>query len=306
MNDEFGLHPSTLITGNPKKNWTYHTFYKPNKKGELPANRVFIQSLYGDNPYTAESYGKQLSLITDKATKERLMLGNWEYDDDPSVMMDYDAITDIWSNTVDYSEHKFLTADIARFGQDKTVIYCWKGFEAYKTITLNKSSIDNTAIRIRDLLRSEKIPYSCAIADEDGVGGGVVDILKIKGFVNNSSPLDNPKTFQKENYQNLKTQCYYMLADKVNKREIAVRCDDAAERERTEEELEQIKTKDADKDGVLKIVPKEEVKELIGRSPDNSDGIMMRMWFELKQSGKMKAKQHIPQGLARSLHSFSE
>jgi phage terminase large subunit len=35
-------------------------------------------------PHTAEEYGKQLATITDKATRERLMFGNWEYDDDPS------------------------------------------------------------------------------------------------------------------------------------------------------------------------------------------------------------------------------
>jgi len=36
-----------------------------------------------------------------------------------------------------------------------------------------------------------------------------------------------------------------------------------------------------DKDGKLKIVGKDEVKEAIGRSPDTGDTFIMRMWFEL-------------------------
>ena len=45
-------------------------------------------------------------------------------------------------------------------------------------------------------------------------------------------------------------------------------------------ELEWVKSKDMDKDGKLKLVGKDVVKENIGRSPDYSDMIMMRMWFE--------------------------
>ena len=47
------------------------------------------------------------------------------------------------------------------------------------------------------------------------------------------------------------------------------------------EEFAQIKQKDMDKDGKLKIVGKDEVKEALGRSPDAADTFLMRMWFEL-------------------------
>jgi hypothetical protein len=48
------------------------------------------------------------------------------------------------------------------------------------------------------------------------------------------------------------------------------------------EELEQVKQKDMDKDVKKSVVPKEKVKELLGRSPDFSDTLMMRQYFELK------------------------
>lgn len=282
MNTEFDLKPTMSITGNPKKNWTYKLFYKPFKEGTLPSNMRFIQSLYTDNKHTADSYGKQLAGVTDKATKERLMYGNWEYDDDPATMMNFDAITDIFTNTVPEGQ-KYITADIARFGSDKTVIMVWNGLTAYKIVTKRKQGIDDTKADIRQIAQEEGVPYSNIIADEDGIGGGVIDGMPgIKGFVANRIPFEDKNTEKPENYQSLKAQCTYKLAEYVNNHKIAVRTEDSSVKEYLTEELEQIKTKDSDKDGKLKIIGKEEIKEIIGRSPDYSDNLMMRMFFEFE------------------------
>ena len=45
--------------------------------------------------------------------------------------------------------------------------------------------------------------------------------------------------------------------------------------------MEQVKQKDIDKDGKVALVSKDVVKEMIGRSPDEWDSIMMRYYFEL-------------------------
>jgi len=288
LNNEFNLFPSKmLITCNPKKGWLYRDVYKPHKLGELPQEYAFIQSLYQDNPYTAKEYGKNLAGIKDLATKQRLMYGNWEYDDDPGALIRFENIIDLFTNSVKKEEHKYLTCDVARFGQDTTVMYLWQGMKIFKIIVYKKQGLDKTAQAIRDLAFEEKIPYSHIIVDEDGVGGGVVDILSgIKGFVGNSTPLLNPETQEKENYRNLRTQCYYILADQINRHRIAIETQDSKFKEMLTEELEQVKAKDLDKDSKLLLVPKDEVKELIGRSPDYSDCLMMRMWFLLKMTGE--------------------
>jgi hypothetical protein len=48
-----------------------------------------------------------------------------------------------------------------------------------------------------------------------------------------------------------------------------------------------LKTYESDKDGKLRILPKEKIKEHIGRSPDWLDVFIMRMYFEtvLRTSG---------------------
>ena len=120
--------------------------------------------------------------------------------------------------------------------------------------------------------------------DEDGIGGGIVDHLKgIKGFMANHRPFKNPVTHEVENFENLKAQCAYKLADLVNTRQIRVTNDSDSERQMLIEELEQIKSRDGDKDGKRKIEPKDEVKRAIGRSPDYGDCFIMRMFFELQK-----------------------
>jgi hypothetical protein len=58
-------------------------------------------------------------------------------------------------------------------------------------------------------------------------------------------------------------------------------CDDSTVKEVTSEEMEQVKQKDIDKDGKITLIGKDKVKEMIGRSPDEWDSIMMRYFFEL-------------------------
>ena len=117
-----------------------------------------------------------------------------------------------------------------------------------------------------------------APAHEAGVGGGVVDILKCKGFVNGSRPFTEKG--KKVEYNHLKSQCYFHLAERINKGEIYLTS--KANEDEIIEELEQVKRDNVDKDGKLSILPKDKVKEILGRSPDFSDALMMRMYFEFK------------------------
>lgn len=294
LNDKYGILGKILITCNPKKNWLYTEFYKPWKEKKLLPNRKFLQSLIDDNPKNEEGYKQKLLALKDKVKKQRLLYGSWEYEDDPSALIDFDAIADLFTNTVEQSDEKFITADIARFGSNFTVIYCWRGMEIYKVYVRRKQAINITADLIRTIATKERVPFSCIVVDEDGVGGGVVDnLMGIRGFIANSSPLEdiriNEKSENVPNYRNLKAQCGYMLAEEINNHRAAVRpeivdCDEKIDfEELLTEDLEQIKAKNIDADDrKLDLLPKERVVELLGRSPDFGDAMIMRMIFFLK------------------------
>ncbi len=292
-NDEFGIRPTLALTGNPKKNWTHSTFYTPWKKGALPPGYAFIQSLYGDNPYTAAEYEKSLANIRDKTLRDRLKEGIWDYDESPGTLFDYDSVNDLWTNTLPAvtESDKFMTIDTARFGQDKIVFYFWKGFNLYKKEVYFKQSIVTTAQRVKDGARRENVPFSHIVADDDGVGGGVVDIcLGINGFVNNSTPLPNESAryeyLEKQNFANLKTQCAYIMAQKVKKHEVAITIDnpDTEFMEELPQELGQFIIKNPENDTIkMALIPKPEMKQSLGRSPDYADAFIMRAYFTLKR-----------------------
>ena len=274
---EFGLIPKLLMTCNPAKNWTYTDFYKPNRDGNLPTHRKFIQALLSDNPHISEHYRNNL-LGLDKVSKMRLLEGEWEYDDDPTKLINFDAIVDIFNNSHVETGLRCITADVARLGSDKAVVIVWDGLQVVEINTMDISKINEIAEVIKSFQNKYQIPNRNVIADEDGVGGGLIDFMGIRGFVNNSTALN------KENYTNLKSQCYYKLANYINDSKIWIKPNQY--KDEIIEELEQVKTYKIDSDTKLRILPKDKVKENLGRSPDFSDTLMMRMYFELTPQQK--------------------
>ena len=275
--DQNELVPKILYTCNPAKNWTYSEFYKPQQDGSIGNNKRFIASLIDDNPFISKHYKENL-LTLDTVSKERLLMGNWEYSNDPSQLIDYDNILNSFTNSFVSNGNPFITCDVARFGSDTTVIGVWSGFRV-KFHQYSGKSVVEVADLIKGLQLENKVPLSNIVVDEDGVGGGVVDILRCKGFVNNSTALKNPVTHNKENFDNLKSQCYFKLAELMNKNEIYIQAD-GRQKQQIIEELEQVKQKSVDNDSTKGIIPKDKVKALIGRSPDFSDCLAMRMYFE--------------------------
>lgn len=274
--DDYGLIPKMLMTCNPAKNWVYTQYYRPAKDGTQKPHRKFIQSLVDDNEYISKYYKTQLETL-DELSKQRLLFGNWEYDSTKDSLIEYDAILNMFSQK-GVAGDKYISCDVARFGADKTVIMLWEGLHIINIRTLLKSAVNDVVEAVRQLQKEYQVNLRNIIVDEDGVGGGVKDFLRCQGFTNNARALKS------ENYQNLKTQCYYKLADKINKGQVGIVCPDVNVKNQIIEECEQVRTKDADKDNKLQIIPKDTVKAILGRSPDYSDALAMRMYYEIDQN----------------------
>ena len=271
--DDYNIIPKLLMTCNPSKNWVYTQYYRPAKENKQKPYRRFIQSLVDDNEYISKYYKTQLQTL-DELSKQRLLFGNWEYDATKDSLIDYNSIISLFENK-GMTGDKYITCDVARFGADRTVIMYWEGLHLKYVRTLLKSAVNDVVEEIKKLQQENKVNLRNIIVDEDGVGGGVKDYLRCIGFVNNARPLKN------ENYQNLKTQCYYKLADNINKGQIGISCNNINTKNDIIEELEQVRTKDADKDNKLQMISKDTVKDIIGRSPDYADALAMRMYYEI-------------------------
>lgn len=264
-----------LCTFNPKKNWVDSTFYRPFANGIESDSIKFVYALPTDNPYLPADYIKRLYELKDEATKQRLLFGNFDYDDDPTALLEYSQINAIWGKQIKRGR-KYITADVARYGSDKAVIMVWDEFTVLEIVTFDISSTIQIENTIRALATKNSISMNSVVVDDDGVGGGVVDHLRCNGFVNNSKAVN-------QNYSNIKSECGYKLAELFAQIGCVATIDESV-RQTIETELGQLKTYDSDKDGKLKILPKEKIKENIGRSPDYLDNFIMRMFFECKHT----------------------
>jgi len=203
-----------------------------------------------------------------------------EASEDDGQLITNESIMKVFSNTHIESGIKYITADIARLGKDKTVIKLWDGWRVEKIIEMATSTVNESVSSINALAAENNVNSSNIIVDEDGVGGGVKDYLGCIGFVNNSKPIKVKG--KEENFSNLKSQCYYKLAEIINRNEIYINCNEKQEQYITEE-LEMIRlAKEVDASKIT-LLSKDEIKKKIGRSPDYSDALMMRVYFELKQ-----------------------
>lgn len=220
-----------------------------------------------------------------------------EYVDNAGALFKYNALVDLFSNTVTKTNSKYLIVDIADDGTDKTIFSFWEDLEEYRREEFERLNTESIIQKIREYASEERIPYSHIAVDAIGVGAGVASSSFLDGIIGykssyqaiktdtdivrlpNVSHLSNPLIPLVTDYKNLRSQCIFTLADHVNNHKIASKVTGRQK----EDIIEELSTyQDASKgDGKRMATPKEEVKEAIGRSPDASDCYIMRMYFEI-------------------------
>jgi phage terminase large subunit len=270
--NEFNLVPKGLITCNPSKNWIYNQFYLPYKNDSLPEYKAFVQALPGDNLYLPESYVTSLTRLPE-VDRKRLLEGDWEYDNSADRLYQYEELMRCFRESAEQGKEMYLTGDIARLGKDRTVLCVWNGFNCVDIVVLSQKRIDETKREVQRLMSQYNIKLSNVLLDEDGVGGGLVDALRCRGFQNGS------KAVRGSQYQNLKADCYFKLGELIDKNQIIL---PIRYQEDIVKELELIRRVNPDADGKLKVTSKETISQRTGGlSPDFADAIMMRAYFDL-------------------------
>jgi hypothetical protein len=273
-NGLYHLAPKLLQTCNPSKNYLFGDYYKKHKEGTLESYKKFIQALPTDNKCLSEAYLLNLERSLTQNQKERLLFGNWEYDDDPNALIDYDAICDLFTN--DYVQAvgpDRISADLAMKGRDRFIAGGWKGLVVKVEKDMPYSPADVIEKELKELILRRKVSHSQVVADSDGLGAYLESYIRgIVEFHNGGS------AFDKKTYTNLKAECAYKLAEVVNNRQMRVICTKEQE-EKIKEELGVLKAVDVGNDINKKnIISKDLMKQLLGRSPDYLDMLIMGMY----------------------------
>lgn len=250
-----------------------------------------------DNPTLARVELKKLEAQMDGITYRQEILA--EYVENAGALFKYTALIDLFSNSIVKSPDNFMTVDIADDGTDKTIFTLWRGLEVYDIQQYTQMQTDGIINQIRELAARDKVPYSNIAVDAIGVGAGVASSPLLTGIIGYKSSYSAMRTekdpvrlanvhYTKDaplttEYKNLRSQCIFELARLVNNHDIAIRIEDQRIKSAIIEELSAYQ--DASQgDGKRMATQKEDVKEQIGRSPDISDTLIMRMYFELRES----------------------
>lgn len=247
-----------------------------------------------DNPYIPREEITKARLEIDFDTFEQEYLA--EYIDHAGSLFKYTSIADVFSNTVTKENNKYLIVDIADDGSDKTIFSFWEGLEEYRREEFERLNTESIIAKIREYAADQRIPYSQIAVDAIGVGAGVASsslLDGIIGFKSSYAPINTDKSIVRllnvsytkdapltSDYRNLRSQCVFTLADLVNNHKIASRVT-GRQKELVIEELSTYQ--DISKgDGKRQAMGKEDIKAIIGRSPDHSDTWIMRMYFVVR------------------------
>ena len=274
--NEFKLIPKILMTCNPGQVWLKKVFYLPHSDNTLDANKAFVPALPLDNPHLPASYIEMLKSLP-PGQRRRLLEGDWNYEMEADSLFDFDDISAaIFKHPPKAEEKKYISVDVARFGSDRSVACVWVGLTVVEILVYTKLSTVELSSEIRNLIAKYGIHPGQVIVDSDGVGGGVADQLRGTNFVNNSKALHN------QNFGNLKSQCYVKLSELFKEGKISLNVLDTSVVDDLTQELLAVKLKDVDKDNKVQVGSKDDMKKVLGKSPDISDALMMRMYYEIK------------------------
>ena len=276
----------TFTGCNPGTNFTKQDFYIPWKKGTLPSYMDFIPATVNHNPWIDRQYVVRLERLPETSIrKQRLLYGNFDFDDNPGILYDQNTIMDMFDRQLDNNvdDTPYIVVDAARQGKDTTEIGIWKGLHLHTLVKIDKADLVSQAERIEELMGKYGVNNDNVIIDEIWVGWGLVDMLKCKWFIGNSQPLHPYAakflSYKKRNYANLRTQAFYYLQKYMS--QISITANEET-KDLIIEELLTVKEKDVINDSKSQIIPKSEMKEELGRSPDLADCISMRMWWLIK------------------------
>ena len=209
---------------------------------------------------------------------EHIYLGKPHEGDDRSLF-GFSEIEDAMNGDlegVDKSGIFSYGVDVARYGTDKGCLTKRRGYQIYDLSSYSQYSTMELANTIANehMKEQDKKP-NATFVDTIGVGAGVYDRLEEKGY-NVIDSNASMKADESEIYTNKRAEMYFKLRDFVRK---GGKLPDDKE---LKEELLAIRYFYSKMNSKIQIQSKDEIKDLIGRSPDKSDSCALHFFSEVR------------------------
>ena len=235
-----------------------------------PDERTLVVKVnYYDNPFCPEELKLQAEKC--KATDYDDYLHIWEGEpiqQGNTKLIGAKAVRQAFEPKMDGSSSPLVIGlDVARFGDDSTVFCFRKGRWCYKFETYKKKDTVEVANIATNLIK-ELHPVRLFV-DDTGVGGGVTDMLKDRGFGQIVRGINfQHKAINDERYSNRRAEMWDGIREWLN---------DTVQLPQDDGLLDDLcaVNKKYDTRGRLQLETKEDVKKRLGRSPDKADALAL-------------------------------
>lgn len=235
----------------------------------------------------------------DEEQRARDLEGNWNYKSVGDDMIKMYQLENMYSNSQQTGDGiRRASCDVAFTGGDSCVLWLWEGWHI-KDIFVCKNDSKTTIYAIKAKLDEWGVLEHNFTYDLNGIG------QSFKGFFPKAVPFNNLEAVDKKFkniYQNMKSQCAYMLAQKIWDSEISIEerlldlkfsgkdFDNMPLRQILMKERKCVRQNEATADKGFGLVSKDIMKKHVGHSPDYFESLFMRMIFELKHKTISKPK----------------
>jgi hypothetical protein len=259
-----------------------------------PQSRTFIPARVTDNPYYGEEYIAQLQSLPEPL-RSQLLYGDFalEAADDP-----WQAIPTAWIAAAQRRwaecekppvDLRAYGVDVARGGKDNTVIQKLYGTWFDEPVKLPGRQTPDGQSAAREVLTALGNENAPGAIDVIGIGASAYDQLKDMAGIN-IDPVNfgegSPKVFGapttdrsgKFQFLNMRAYCYWKLREALDPES----GEEIALPPGRDVRVELMAPRYQLTGGKIKVEPKDNIKERIGRSPDIADGIALA-WYVANQ-----------------------
>jgi hypothetical protein len=281
-------------------------------KKSLIKSFSFIKGNIHDNRELLDNDPGYLANLMAMSEEEQLrfLKGNWKVKLGKELLFDHAGFKDCFTNDFVKRGKRYITADIATSGRDLLIISYWIGNRWEDIDIVDKNNGKEAIDRINTMRLKYEVQNSNIIFDADGVGGGMT------GWIKNCVEFHANKTpFGKNDYKNLKSQCFFEASYCINQTHQKTKDDLYFISEKVantkfdydipkiykgrtigwilEHQMKAIRKDKPDlgSDSKMSVIKKDEQKTYInGISPDVIEQLMLKQYFNIGNTEPIKVK----------------
>ncbi len=256
-----GIRYFGLLASNPDPGWLKARFIDR----KLPEH-IFVPALPTDNPKLPAGYVERLKELFPEDWQARFLKGDWGAFEGTNNVFPYQAIKAACDRTLEPGNPVVLGVDVARYGDDESVIGLRRGPVGRIVKVLRKQDTMTTTGHV--VIAKRDSSAETLNVDTDGLGAGVTDRLRELGHgvceIHGGGPAKDT-----ERFKNRKAEIYFGFRDRL----IAGDVDLDPEDLELQAQLTSCTYKHTSS-GQLEITSKEEMKKKGLKSPDRAEAMI--------------------------------